>query len=156
MEMGKKPNKKVILKKASAFAEYAILIFIIVAVIGGVHYFMKRAIQSHVKDLTDKYIRSGGGAAHAGLEWGSSTTFSSSSSTLTKNEEFGGNMTITSQSNISQTTLQAPVPSIRGWSAMEHKGSALHVQDAPSAAVTPDYPDLEYKKWDDKDWLVSS
>ncbi len=140
-------NDKVLFKKASVFAEYAILIFIIVAVIAGVTYFLKRSIQSNVKDASDEYLGTG-----QGLEWGSSIAFVSSTSNLEKSEEYGGNMQVHASSTVSQTSLQAPVPSIKGWSAMEHKGSALHVQDAPSAATAPDYPDLEYKKWEDQKW----
>ncbi len=157
--MNSKANKThLYIRRANVFAEYAILIFIIVAAVAGVTYFVKRSIQSNVKDMTDKYIRnaeSTGGAAHAGLEWASSMSLTSNSSTLQKNEQFGGNMTVTSQSTVSQTTLQAPIPSIQGWSVMEHKGAVLHIQDAATPAVTPSYPSLEYKGWEDKNWLVT-
>lgn len=149
-------NKKSIFKKANVFAEYAILIFIIVAVISGVSYFLKRSIQARVQQETLEHIEGGGLYSGHGLEWGSSITFSRSESELEKNEEFGGNMAVTAQSEMGQATLQAPVPSIQGWSVMEHKGSTLSVQDAPSAATVPDYPSLEYKDWKDtKVWLVS-
>ncbi|MFA5271134.1 MAG: hypothetical protein WC412_02185 [Candidatus Omnitrophota bacterium] len=148
-------NKKSFFKKANVFAEYAILISIIVAVISGVSYFLKRSIQERVRMETLEHIEGGGLYSGHGLEWGSSLTFSSSDSTLEKNEEFGGNAKVTAESQMGQTTLQAPVPSIQGWSVMEHKGSALSVQDAPSAAPAPDYPSLEYKDWNDKNWIVS-
>jgi hypothetical protein len=145
-------NKKSIFKKANVFAEYAILIFLIVAVISGVSYFLKRSIQERVRMETLEHIEGGGLYSGHGLEWGSSITFSSSDSSLEKNEEFGGNMAVTAESQMGQTTLQAPVPSIKGWSVMEHKGSALSVQDAPTAAPAPSYPSLEYKDWQDQGW----
>lgn len=147
MAMGRRQNKRIIFRKASVFAEYAVLIFIITAAIAGVHYFLKRSIQARVKDTSDEYLGHG-----QGLEWGSSMTFMQSSSRVQKNEQFGGNMQVSADSTMTQTTLTAPVPSIQGWSAMEHKGSALHVQDAPGAAAAPDYPDLEYKDWTDQGW----
>lgn len=145
-------SKKIIFKKATAFAEYAILIFIIVAVISGVSYFLKRSIQSRVEQETLEHLEGGGLYSGHGLEWGSSITFSRGESTLEKNEEFGGNTTVTAESEMGQTSLQAPVPSIRGFSVMEHKGSAISVQDAPTAAPAPSYPSLEYKDWQDQGW----
>ena len=145
------------MRKANAILEYGILLFIVIGAVAGIHYFLKRHIQARVRrEARSEGLVQGLSADPGpgqGLEWGSSITIiPRSKTTFDRHEEVGGDVTTRVVTESSQITLQAPVPSIRGWSAMEHKGSALHVQDAPTAAPTPDYPDLEYKDWEDQKW----
>jgi hypothetical protein len=148
------------MRKANVILEYGILLMIVVGAVAGVNTYLKRHIQARIvheaegdfPPLVQGLSVRGGYGPGQGLEWASSMTIGGSSSTFTRNELPGENLRYTSGSSSSSTTLQAPVPSIQGWSVMEHKGSALHAQDAPSAATVPDYPDLEYKEWEDQGW----
>ncbi|MDD5429893.1 MAG: hypothetical protein PHE97_04145 [Candidatus Omnitrophica bacterium] len=146
-------KRNVLYRKSNAILEYGIIIFVVVGALTGMHMYLQRHIQARIKDEARRtgfvLYQPGPGI---GLEWGSSLTIYSSSSTSERTEEIGGKTNIDIDTSSSQTTLQAPVPSIKGFSVMEHKGSAISVQDAPSAAPLPDYPDLEYKEWDDQGW----
>lgn len=139
--------KMKIKKAAYTMIEYGILIAVVVAFLIGVNNYIQRHIQARVKAESDRLLGHG-----QGLEWGSSVSISSSNTSIRRKEQPGGRAKVTSSAKTTQVTGQAPVPSIRGWSAMEHKGSAIHVQDAASGPTKPDYPDLEYKSWDDRGW----
>lgn len=142
------------IKKANAVLEYGILIMIVVSAIAGIHYFLSRHIQTRVVAEARRTGLVQGLSADPGpgqgLEWASSLSYTRATSSTDRVETVGGGVVSTSRSDSSYITATAPPPSIRGWSLMEHKGEAIHVQDAPSAAPSLDYPDLEYKEWTDK------
>jgi len=132
------------IKKANAILEYSIVFFIVVGLVAGVNKYLQKHIKARIKAESDTQLGTG-----QGLEWASSMSLSTSKSTFNREEEMGAG--VTSKSNISSAyvSASAPPPSIKGWSVMEHKGSAVHVQDAASAAPAPSYPGLAYEDWQD-------
>lgn len=150
------------MKKANALVEYGILLMIVVGAVAGINSYLKRHIQARIIDEADREglvqglsVRGGSGPGQ-GLEWASSMTIGGSHSSTNRLESPGPDVIFSSQSTTTSFTGQTPVPSIKGWSAMEHKGSAISVQDSPSAPTVPDYPDLEYKDWNDQGWPFHS
>lgn len=130
-------------RKANAILEYGVLLIIVLGAMAGINAFLKRDIQARLKYESDRYLGHG-----QGLEWEMSITHSSSSSSVTRDEDVGADFRISSDSSSSSVTYSPPTPPY----IMEHKGSSLHIQDAATSPTTPDYPDLEYKSWDDKGW----
>lgn len=131
-------------RKANAILEYSIVFFIVISAVAGVNKYMQKHIKARIKSESDAKLGHG-----QGLEWASSISFSSSKSTYDRSEEFGAGVTSQSETQSSFVSASAPPPSIKGWSVMEHKGSAIHVQDAASGAPAPSYPGLDYQDWQD-------
>ncbi|MDD5070469.1 MAG: hypothetical protein PHV17_07040 [Candidatus Omnitrophica bacterium] len=123
------------MKRASAIAEYAILVFIVISFLSGVYYLLKRHVQARVKHESDVYLQKG-----FGLEWASRVTFSGASSDFDRYEQVGGDIVVDAESKSSSVTLTAPPPSLQGWSIMEHKSSSIHVQDPAMPPPQVDYP----------------
>ncbi|MCF7907285.1 MAG: hypothetical protein K9L86_00190 [Candidatus Omnitrophica bacterium] len=130
-------------RKTNAILEYGVVLVIVLGAMAGINAFLKRNIQRRVHDESDAWLGHG-----QGLEWEMSITHSDSSSNVNRDENMGANFDINAQTSSSSVTYSPPMPPY----IMEHKGSALHIQDAPSAAPLPDYPDLEYKDWEDREW----
>jgi len=147
-------------RKANAILEYSVLMFIIVGFLVSIHYMVKRNVQARLKAESDHYLRHG-----QGLEWGSDITFSRSETDYERKEEAGGDVVIQSEVESNYLKLAAPPPSvpgkvplIGGSSVMDHKQSVMHVQDVAGAPPLPQYPDLEYKDWQDQggEWHVAN
>jgi len=125
-------------RKANAILEYGVLIVIVVGAMAGINLYLKRHIQARLKRESDALLGHG-----QGLEWQASISYSTSSSDSREAESQGANFDINTQSQSGSVTYTPPTPPY----IMEHKGSALHVQDAATKPPEPDYPDLEYDKW---------
>lgn len=128
---------KNVLKKGNVILEYSMIIVIVITAVYGVYYFLKRSIQAKIKIDSDEYIGHG-----QGLEWETnSLAFSNAETDYRRTETEGGGIAIRSEFDSSHTTLTAPVPSFQGYGPMMHKQAGLHVQDAVSAAPTPQNPE---------------
>jgi hypothetical protein len=122
-------------QKANAIIEYSIVIGLVVSVMAGMNYFLKRSVQARIKYEMDTISHYGKGS---GLEWEENTlTWRDSDSHFDRTETVGANSVANAQSHESYTTLSLPMPPY----VMEHKNASRDVQDT---AVTPpklDMPD---------------
>ncbi len=125
--------------KANVILEYGVLLVIVLGAMAGINAYLKRHIQARVKHESDTYLGHG-----QGLEWEMYITHTDSDTSVDRKEDIGADFRIVSKSGSDSITITPPMPPY----IMEHKGSALHIQDAPSKPSAPDYPDLVYDKWD--------
>lgn len=130
------------IKKANVILEYGILIFIVTSFLAGIYYFLNRHIQARVKAEAD---RENPHSLTSSFIWEGTVTRSTQSTTHDRDEYVGGDTVVSSSVETTYVSASAPIPPNVPF-------ASLHVQDAASAAPAPDYPDLEYKGWDDQGW----
>lgn len=142
---------KFINRRANAILEYGIVLFIVISVGVGIQRYLRKHI--HARVLAEARATglvqglSANPGPGQGLEWGSSATLSRSESSFKRQETPGGALEVRATSESSFVSGQAPPPSIKNWSVMEHKGEAIHIQDAPTSPPAPRYPRLLYIKY---------
>lgn len=107
------------LSKANAMVEYSVLIFIIIAVIAGMQFTLRRHFQGFIKSEADEHIYQ-----PSSFLWQSSVKFSSQTAVQDRLEEVGGDTVVTSDLNAPYTVLSAPPPPYMPGVA------GLHSQDA--------------------------
>jgi len=125
------------MKKASAIAEYSVLIFIVIAAIMGLNLALKRHFQAFIKSEADEHI-----SQPMPFIWQETVKFSSQSVTQDRYEEVGGDTVVISNLSAPYTTLTAPPPPVTIGAA------SLHVQDAASAPPSQDNPEHQAEEDD--------
>lgn len=108
-------------RKSNAILEYGVVLIIVLGAMAGINAFLKRHVQARLKSESDALLSHG-----QGLEWEASISRTTSSSIVDRDETLGANFDITAHSESSSFTYSPPMPPY----IMEHKGSAMHVQDA--------------------------
>mgnify|MGYP001359123681 CR=1 FL=1 len=134
------------LRKANAIIEYGVVIIIVTLFLIGINTYLRRHIEGRVRDESDRTL------GHAiGLEWPQQTyTVGGSRASFDRVDEAGGIASRSSSRNDWSLTYTQPV----GKKIMKHKRASRHVQDAARTPPSIDYPDLEYKGWQDIGWPI--
>ena len=124
-------------RKATAILEYSFVIMIVLGVLYGTYYIIKRSVQSQVKKQSDVHLGHG-----QGLEWpGTTLTWRDSEANFNRNEDIGGTIDIASHDSSSYTSIFIPVPSFGGMSPMKHKNASRAVQDSARNPDPQDNPE---------------
>lgn len=125
--------------KASALIEYSVLIFIILAVIAGLQFSLRRTFQEFVRSEADEHIRQ-----PSPFLWQSSVKFTSQTAAQDRFEFVGGDTVVTSNMDAPYTVLSTPPPPYMPGVA------GLHAQDAALPPPTQQDPGQQREK-DDQD-----
>jgi len=132
------------MKKTFSFFEYATTLIIVVGALSGSYYFLKRLIQAHIKREANTFL-----GRVIGLEWPEQTqSISWQSTKYNRLETEQGQKATTSEVNFGSVTYSAPV----GSKIMKHKRASRDVPDSALSPPNVEYPELEYKDWEDKGW----
>jgi len=132
------------MKKTFSFFEYVIIIIIVGGALSGSYYFLKRFIQAYIRRESDTFLGVNFGSEESkqtqGISW--------KNSRYNRLETDEGEKTAASDISDGSITYSAPIDSGR----KKQKGASRDIQDVAFPPPSVEYPDLEYKKWEDQKW----
>lgn len=131
-------------RKSNALIEYGVLLVIVTAALFSMQYILSRHIKARIKQESDLKLGHG-----QGLEWSLSIGGGRSSMEYNKQESIGGNLESQAVSSSFSVTYMPPTPPY----VLEHKGSALHVQDAATMPPVDSYPQESTNNYEEEPFV---
>lgn len=134
------------MQKSNAILEYGVVLTIVALFLIGINIFVRRQIEARVKHESDTQI------GHAlGLEWPEQTyTIGGTRSSYNRRDTVGGAVSRRTSNTDWSVTYSQPIPE----QLQKSKQASMHVQDSAKTPPSIDYPDLEYKDWQDQGWPI--